>query len=569
MHMGASSLRVENNVEATMRDGTVLRADVYRPAKPGSYPVLLNRTPYIKTRDSYAENAMEMAERGYIAVVQDKRGRGESDGEWTWQFLDRDETTDGPDGYDTVEWAARLPESDGQVGTWGHSYPSWCIWMLAAEQPPSLKAIYPTGMNALSTDLNFGIFETGRRLQWSYRMAVDARHRVGEAMGPKTEAQAEAEWAQDHRYKWIWFLPLIDLPDELFHDVAPLLKKYMKEQEKETWRFDTTHHQVNVPTATITGWYDRLVGTIKNFSGMVENGPEHLRSQHRLVIGPWGHNVANMGRHQGPLDFGDELESTFVDELLRWYDYYLKGIDTSIADEPPIKMFIMGDNTWRFENEWPLARTQFTEFFIHSGGSANSVSGDGSLSTTGPSDEPPDKYDYDPRDPVMSLMAVDSQAAPRDQSFNDHRRDVLVYQTPPLSEDIEVTGPVVLKIWAASSAPDTDFAAKLIDVHPDGLAVNLTYGIMRARYRDGYDNPRLIEPGRPYEYTINLNPTGIVFKKGHRIRLDIASSDFPNFDRNHNTGNDWWSDTELRVAHQTIFHDAERPSRLVLPVIPK
>lgn len=343
----------------------------------------------------------------------------------------------------------------------------------------------------------------------------------------------------------------------------------MEEQEREIWRFDTIHDKVTVPVATLTGWYDRLIGTIKNFTGMVENGPEHLRDQHRLVIGPWGHNIENMSRHQGPLDFGEELEATFVDELLRWYDHHLKGIDTGIADEPPIKIFIMGDNTWRFENEWPLTRTRYTDFFLHSGGSTNSVSGDGSLSTISPADEPPDEYEYDPRDPVMSLMAVDSQAAPRDQSFNDHRRDILVYQTPPLTEEIEITGPVVLRLWAASSGLDTDFTAKLIDVHPNGLAVNLTYGIMRARYRNGYDNLSLIEPGRPYEYTINLNPTGIVFKKGHKIRLDVASADFPNFDRNHNTGNDWWSDPELRVAHQTIYHDAELASRLVLPVIPR
>ena len=229
----------------------------------------------------------------------------------------------------------------------------------------------------------------------------------------------------------------------------------------------------------------------------------------------------------------------------------------------------MGENRWRYEDEWPPARTQYTEFFLHSDGSANTVRGDGVLSISEPADESPDTYDYDPRDPVMSLMGIDAQAAPRDQSPLDGRADILVYQTPPLQEDIEVTGPVVLKLWAASSAPDTDFAAKLIDVHPNGLAVNLTYGIMRARYRDGYDNPNLIEPGKPYEYTIRLNPTGILFRRGHRIRLDVSSSDFPNFDRNHNTGADFWSDTELRVAHQTVFHSAEYPSRLILPVVPR
>ena len=229
----------------------------------------------------------------------------------------------------------------------------------------------------------------------------------------------------------------------------------------------------------------------------------------------------------------------------------------------------MGENRWRFEQEWPLARAHYTEFFLHSDGSANTVHGDGALSVSEPGDESPDAYDYDPKDPVMSLMGIDAQAAPRDQSPLSGRGDILVYQTPPLQEDIEVTGPVVLKLWAASSAPDTDFTAKLIDVHPNGLAVNLTYGIMRARYRDGYDNATFIEPGKPYEYTIRLNPTGILFRRGYRIRLDVSSSDFPNFDRNHNTGADFWSDAELRVARQTVFHSAEYPSRLILPIIPR
>ena len=214
--------------------------------------------------------------------------------------------------------------------------------------------------------------------------------------------------------------------------------------------------------------------------------------------------------------------------MARWYDYRFKGIDNGVESEPPVKLFIMGENRWRFEHEWPLARTQYTEFFLHSDGSANTVRGDGMLSVSEPGDEPPDVYDYDPKDPVMSLMGIDAQAAPRDQSPLNGREDILVYQTPPLQEDIEVTGPVTLKLWGASSAPDTDFTAKLIDVHPNGLAVNLTYGIMRARYRNGYENPSLIEPGQPYEYHHpTSNPTGILFRRGHRIRLDVVKLRFP------------------------------------------
>ena len=559
------SIALEQNVPAEMRDGAVLRSDVYRPSQPGDYPVLLCRTPYDKTGESYVTTAMELASRGYIAVVQDIRGRYASDGEWAWMFQDNATTFDGQDAYDTVEWAARLPASDGQVGTWGHSYPSWCTWRLAETQPPHLKALFASGMSSRHLDMTFGVFETARRLQWTYGMAVDARCRTGDQSGPRNRDEANEQWHEVERGKWLWYLPLGDIPDHVFSPLAPLLKQYLREQNKEFWAFDKVHSRVIVPTCQLTGWYDRLIGTIDNFTGVERDGPESLRGQHRLIVGPWGHDILT----HGPVDFGADSAIEYFDAVSRWYDYQFKGIDNGIGSEPPVKLFIMGENRWRFEHEWPLARTRYTEFFLHSDGSANSVAGDGALSTSKPDGERPDQYDYDPADPVMSLMDIDAQAAARDQRPLDGRKDILVYQTPPLQQDIEVTGPVALKLWAASDAPDTDFSVKLIDTHPDGLAVNLCYGILRASYRDGYDSPSLIEPGTPYEYTIRLNPTGVLFRRGHRIRLDVASSDFPNFDRNHNTGADFWSDAELRVAHQTVFHDSERPSRLILPVIPR
>jgi hypothetical protein len=282
------------------------------------------------------------------------------------------------------------------------------------------------------------------------------------------------------------------------------------------------------------------------------------------------HDVTQFARQSGPLDFGPEADRPYADMISRWYDYQLKRIDNGLAEEAPVQLFILGENKWRGEHEWPLARTQYTEFFLHSGGGANTVQGDGRLSTEPlTNDDLPDRFVYDPRDPVMSLMRADAQAAPVDQSPHDHRRDILVYQTPPLAEDIEVTGPILLKLWAATDCPDTDWTAKLAVVLADGLCVNLTYGILRARYKDGYEHPSLLEPGKPYEYTIGLNPTGILFKKGQRIRLYVSSSDFPNFDRNHNTGRDYWSDTGLRVARQTVFHDSKMCSRLILPVIPR
>ena len=561
---GPYQVTVEHEVPAETRDGTVLRADVYRPVSDDDHPVLLCRTPYDKSGEG--DTARALASRGYIAVAQDVRGRYASDGDFHWQFQDESETFDAEDGNDAVEWAAALGGSDGQVGTWGHSYPSWCIWRLAATAPSHLKALFAGGMSSRLLDLTFGVFETGRRLQWTHNMAVDARRRLGDDSGPKARDEADQWWQEVERGKWLWHLPLDDIPDEVFSTLAPKLKRYMREQNKELWAFDRIHEQVSVPTCQITGWYDRLIGTVDNFAGMVENGPAALRDRHRIVIGPWGHSSNDFGAHQGPLDFGPSANTTYVDEVLRWYDFQFKGTDTGIGSEPPIKLFVMGANEWSFEERWPPADAELMDFFLHSGGSANTVRGDGELSGTESGAEPPDEYDYDPRDPVMSLMGLDAQAAARDQAPLAFRHDVLVYTTGPLRSPLEVVGPVEVKLWASSSAVETDFTAKLIDVHPSGLAVNVCYGILRTSYRNGYDDPMPMGPGTPYEFTIKLGPTGIRFGEGHRIRLDISSSDFPNFDRNHNTGADFWSDAELRTAHQTVYHDREHPSRLVLPV---
>lgn len=558
------NVKVERNVAAETRDGTMLRADVYRPVSDVSHPVVLCRTPYDKTGE--ADTARQLASRGYIAVAQDVRGRYASDGEFFWQFQDNSETFDAQDGYDAVEWAADISGSDGQVGTWGHSYPSWCIWRMAATRPPHLKALFAGGMASRLMDMTFGIFETGRRLQWTHNMAVDARRRAGNTSGPGSREEADRWWQEVHRGKWVWHLPLDDIPDGVFSTLAPKLKRYMREQNKEFWAFPEIHDQVAVPTCQITGWYDRLIGTVDNFAGMVENGPEALQDQHRIVIGPWGHSSVELIGRQGPLDFGPDANTTYVAEVARWYDYRFKGVDTGIGSEPRVKLFVMGENRWRFEEQWPPRGARYVEFFLHSKGAANAEGGDGALSTTEPEDERPDKYDYDPRDPVMSLMGLDAQAAPRDQAPLDDREDILVYATPALASPVKVIGPVELKLWVSSTAVETDFTAKLIDVHPSGLAVNISYGIMRTSYRDGYENPIAIQPGEPYELFMKLGPAGIRFGEGHRIRLDISSSDFPNFDRNHNTGADFWSDAELRTAHQKVYHDREHPSRLVLPV---
>ena len=561
---------LHENVETRMRDGTVLRSDVFRPATPGDHPVLVSRTPYDKARPAYRKVARHMAENGYICVLQDIRGTHASEGTYHLARNGRQDTMDAEDGYDTVEWAARLPGCDGQVCVWGHSYSSWSAWVAAGARPPSLKALFGSGMAARILDNTRGIFETGRRLHWMYQQAADLRRRAG---GPAlSRDEIDTRWYDVEKFKWVWFLPLGDIPDSAFPGLTGQLRDYMQKQAVETWGFDDLHPLVSVPTCSVTGWYDRIIGAIEQYEGMERNGPRHLRGQHRLIVGPWGHGMAALNRHSGPLDFGPEAEARYEDLLLDWCDTTLKG--KTPGGPAPVRLFVMGENRWHSLPAWPpgdtTPGTAVTAFYLHSDGAANGVKGDGRLDNRAPGeDAPADRYTYDPRDPVMSLMGRDTQMEPRLQAPNDDRQDVLVYQTAPLTAPLRVIGRMSVRLWIASDAPDTDFTAKLIDVRPDGSAVNLSYGILRCRYRAGYETEaEPLVPGQGYEIEIALNPTAMVFGAGHRVRLDISSSDFPNFDRNHNTGRDFWSDSELRSARQTVFHDRNRPSRLLLPVLP-
>jgi hypothetical protein len=333
------------------------------------------------------------------------------------------------------------------------------------------------------------------------------------------------------------------------------------------WHFNKVHPKVNIPAAMFTGWWDRVIGTVKQYAGLESNGPEHLRGQHRLVVGPWSHMMTTLNRDLGPIDYGPQAEETWENLILRWYDYQFKGIDDGIGTEPGVKLFILGANKWTFENEWPIKRAKSIPLYLHSDGTANTPFGNGSLSHDAPAGENPDSYSYDPRDPVMSVMDIDAQPMPRDQRVLDGRQDVLVYQTAPFESPTRFIGPSELELWAASDALDTDWTAKLVIVKESGLAINLTYGIMRARFRTGFDQEVLLNPHVPNKYTIKLNPIGIEIQPGQRLRLDVSSSDFPNFDRNHNTGKDFWTDTELKVAKQTVFHNSEMPSRLLLPLV--
>jgi putative CocE/NonD family hydrolase len=565
----AYDVRVEQDVSARMRDGTILRADVAWPvprergAQPERFPVLLRRTPYKKS----AQRALAAA--GYIAVDQDVRGRYASDGEYDPTGYLCGAPLDPQDGYDTAEWAAGLDGADGQVGAFGTSYPAWEAWALAFTRPPALKAMYVSGMSVTSTKVE-GIPRPGRRLQWfHYTGAPDVRRRLG-LRGAHTREEGQKAWDLE-RHKWLWFLPWSELPDHALGPMTPYLKAYFRDPATDHFSFAGRHGEIDLPVFHRTGWYDRFVSTIDHFVAMqAQARTAHARASQRLLVGPWGHTNA-LTRKVGEFDFGPEAELDDTELMLRWFDYWLKGRPTGVLDAPPVRYFLMGRNEWRGAEIWPPAGTVRRAWYLASGGRANTAYGDGRLSTAPPADAggpaPADRYAYDPRDPVPTIWPAGDQNVPLDHRVIDAREDLLVYVTDPLEAPVEVAGDATVTLFAASSARDTDFVARLADDHPDGAAQPLCTGIVRARYRDGFDRPRLLEPGSAEAYTIQLSPVAHCFLPGHRLRLEITSSDFPNYDRNHNTGGDDFSDATLVTAHQTVLHSARYPSCVTLPLL--
>jgi putative CocE/NonD family hydrolase len=573
-----SRLVVERNVDVPMRDGAILRADVYRPAAPGRYPVLLTRTPYNKARLIMAGSALdpvEGAERGYAVVLQDVRGRYASDGEFNPFFQEI------YDGYDTVEWAGTRDWSDGNVGMYGGSYGGATQWLAAITAPPHLKTIVPM---ITASDYHEGWAYQGGAFEWGFGVswvmtALAAEKVLRDDAAP--QVVDDLVWAIDHMREAFLYLPLRDLP-YLKNDLAPYFFDWLAHPDDDPYweviRIASRYGKVRVPSLNIGGWYDIFLGgTVANYLGMRERGgSETAKRGSRLWIGPWLHALPP-GSLVGAHDFGmrsadanSPLRYDFHGQVFRWFDRWLKGADNGVDREPPVRIFQMGTSRWHEEAEWPPARVRATDYFLHSDGHANTLSGDGSLSRTAPNDEPPDRFIYDPATPVPTRggqLCCYPNSLPSgafDQREVELRPDVLVYSTASLERDLEVTGPIRVVLWAASSAPDTDFTAKLVDVAENGYARNLTDGIIRARYREGTSRQRLIEPNRVYEYTIDLWATSNVFLAGHRIRLEISSSNFPRFDRNPNTGHPFGIDAELRTAQQTIYHDAAHPSRVTL-----
>jgi putative CocE/NonD family hydrolase len=559
---GPYAVKYEGNVAVPMRDGVTLRADIYRPKADGRFPVLLERTPYNKY--SNIDSGLRGAARGYVVVLEDVRGRSASEGDWyPFKF-------EPADGYDSVEWCAKLPYSNGKVGMIGGSYVGATQMLAAIAAPPHLVGLVPT---ITASDYHeHWAYQGGAFMQllaqaWSSALSVDVlQRRTGASAAP-------AHW--DYRRPPAAY-PVIDpgkadgAAQYYFDWIAhPAYDDYWRQ-----WSISGHYGLVTAPMVHVAAWYDLFQdGSLRNYVGLRRGAAtEEARRGQRLVIIPGGH--AGWGRKVGDVDFGADSEIDVEGYGLRWYDHLMKGIDNGIDREKPVRIFVMGRNVWRDEDDWPLARAKAVRYYLHAAAGANSLAGDGALSTEAPGAEPADSYVCDPDDPVPTHGGgvlgdtTNYPPGPLDQRAVEARRDVLVYTTAPFASDTEVTGKVVLELYAGSSATDTDFTGKLVDVAPDGTAINLTDGILRARYRDSMEKASLMNPGETYRMVIDLWSTSNVFLAGHRLRLEVASSNFPRFDRNPNTGASPEAGGPYAKATNVIRHDRDHPSALVVPVVP-
>ncbi|MEN3284050.1 MAG: uncharacterized protein V7607_5190 [Solirubrobacteraceae bacterium] len=570
MTAAALDVRIERDVPIPLPDGTVLSADVWRPADGRAAPVLLQRTPYDKSFALVVQGGLDPARAvaaGYAVVVVDVRGRFASQGTFD-PFVH-----EAADGAATVGWVAAQPFCDGRVAMYGGSYVGATQLLAAVECPPALRAILPHVTAADYHDgwtYEGGAFQLGLALSWATNLAageLERRRDRGEDVDALEEALEAALAEPLAAYER---LPLVDQP--LLAELAPYYRRWLEHPTRDAyWRAISARDRlaaIDVPALHMGGWHDVfLSGTLATYEALRALGG----APQRLVVGPWAH--AGWGDAVGEVIYGARASRYALEptELhLEFFDRVMRRARAGAADDaPPVRIFVMGVNRWRDEDDWPLARAATRRLHLRA---------DARLTLEPPEDgEAQRTYVYDPADPVPTaggrtlLPGHEASIAlgPRDQRSIEARPDVLTYTTAALERDVEVTGAVTLHLHAASSAPDTDWTAKLVDVHPDGRALSVVDGILRARYRDGDWPPRMLEPDRPERFVIALGATSIAFLAGHSIRLEVSSSNFPRFDRNPNTGGDpaLATASDLRPARQRIFHDAERPSHLDLPIV--
>jgi putative CocE/NonD family hydrolase len=554
---------VDSGVRVRMRDGVMLVADIYRPNAPGRFPVLVERTPYNRQDPG---TGIFLASHGYVVVLQDTRGRYASEGEF-YPFV-----YESQDGYDTIEWAAALDCSDGKVGMFGGSYVGATQMLAAAALPPHLVAIFP--YVTASQYYDGWTYQSGALMQWftsswTTGLAEDTLRRKATALARPLE--------------WVHGLPiesykLLALPG--IGELAPYYRDWIEHERNDDywrrWKVSDSYGKMTVKALHGGGWHDIfLKGSIGNYVGLRrEAATAEAREGQRLLVGPWAHAETSPEGKVGDVTFGKSAVLNMSRTILDWSDYALKGKANEYATGAPVKIFVMGENVWRDEQEFPLARARTTRFFLKSNRGPETGAGRRVLETNPPGESLAETFVYDPHDaaPTIGGRLCCGQALPPgpfDQRPLESRKDILVFSTPPLGKDIEVTGFIALELYAASSAVDTDFTAILADVEPSGYARFLTDGVVRARYRNSTDKAEPIVPGKIYKYTLDLWATSNLFKAGHRIRLYVSSSNFPRFNRNLNTGEPVLGATRMEKATQTIYHDADHPSALVLPVIPR
>ena len=553
-------VEARTDVKIPMRDGIQLSANIFLPKAEGKFPVILVRSPYGKGDEKQGEGLFYAA-RGYVFVIQDCRGRGASQGQWE-PFAN--ETADG---QDTQKWILNQPWCNGSIGTAGGSYVGFTQWMSAPNAGEYLKAMFcvvplvDTYGDAAYVD---GAFSLALMMGWGSLVSF----RPGDEI--TILGWGNEDWLRAYRT-----LPLCTWDRAIDRKVQYLRDWVAHPHFDDYWARRGVRNRwqdITVPIFAVGGWYDIFAKSVFDHVNAVRatSRSQHARSHQHVLMGPWAHGISQNGK-VGDLDFGKNSVINLRDMQTKWFDHWLRGEDTGADQRPPFRIFVMGRNQWRNEQNWPLKRTQYTQYFFHSKGAANALKGDGKLSTTKPGNEPFDSFVYDPNDPVPTLGGcnlIGCPAGPRDQTKAENRNDVLVFTSDELKTDLDVTGPVKVILYAASSACDTDWTAKLVDVHPDGRPFNLCDGIIRACYRDSPQNATLIQPGKIYCYEIDLWVTSNVFLPGHRIRVEISSSNFPRFDRNPNTGEPFGTGTKLIKATQTTYHDVEHPSHILLPVIP-
>ena len=559
-------LNLTKDVAVPMRDATILRADVLLPSSTGRFPVLVYRTPYGKQFALKEYKTFEKAAaRGYAVVIQDVRGRYASDGEFSpYQ-------NEGRDGYDTIEWAAGQPWSDGNVGTFGLSYPGAVQWLAAVENPPHLKAMVPA--MTFSTPRNFfysgGVFD-GSWLDWIWlNIAPDVRRRKN-LPGPKTHEEAASTWKSEHE-RMQSFLPLRDLPD--LKQVAPFYYDWLSHPPADPWwdwaELRHKYDRVHAAVLNISGWYDEAYGpdgATTNFDGLLAARTGEKNPRTRTIIGPWTHGGQEESR-SGERDFGPAAAIDYDELILRWMDHYLRGIDNGVGREKPVRLFVMGDNIWRDEDAWPIARARSQMFYLASKAEFDRT---GSLQRSIP------KENY-----IHSMLLSDPAHPLTDpyEGYGAHnyralagREDVLVFDSDPLPADMEVSGPIRAEIYLSADVPDLDLWVRLLDVAPDGTAYNLMspgLDVLRASYRNGTLQPEFLAPGSITKLTLDRMLTSNTFLAGHRIRVQISGAFFPHFSRNLQSGASEISSSVTRIAHVRIYHDVKHPSQIVLPIIPR